>query len=609
MIEVKQSTAFDDLFFAHDANGDAVTGMVDGGFTKRISKDAAVFGAMTVTITERENGWYHFQLSASHSDTLGLLTITFTNASCKQVNLQYRVTARIKDDLAYPTTSGRSLDVTTTGAAGIDWGNVENQGTTVDLSATDIQLCDTVTTYTGNTLQTGDSFARLGAPAGASVSADVAAVKAETAAIVIDTQDIQAQIGTAGAGLTDLGGMSTGMQAEVESEVNDALVAQKLDHLVAVTDADDPVDNSIIAKLAASDGDWSGFMSGTDALEAIRDRGDLAWLTGGGGGATKSYTTTNWTRTVGDDDGGTGSDTLSVNGVYFATGEISTGNYLEVDAVFTLDDATETARELDVWGFYNGGANHSIQVQVLDTVASTYEPVGVMGLEGAVNKHSFELSPNHTNSSTGIVTVKFLHQGVGVPTHVFNIDKAQVNSSVPSTTAAKLLAYIQLITRSDAAIEADNATELGEINADEGSGAGDYSSQTDSQEALNALINGVPTVAEFNARTLVAASYFDPTADTVANVTTVGSVTTKTGYSLTASERTSIADVVLARDISNAEPTGDEHTLRLMVLMALEANLVDNVGFITIYQTDGATEVVQKAVTTDASADPVTGVA
>ena len=45
----------------------------------------------------------------------------------------------------------------------------------------------TLTTYTGNTPQTGDSFARLGAPAGASVSADVAAVKSDSAAILVDT--------------------------------------------------------------------------------------------------------------------------------------------------------------------------------------------------------------------------------------------------------------------------------------------------------------------------------------------------------------------------------------------------------------------------------------
>jgi hypothetical protein len=114
-----------------------------------------------------------------------------------------------------------------------------------------VVLADTVTTYTGNTPQTGDNFARIGA---------------------------------AGASLTDLGGMSTGMKAEVESEANDALVAQKLDHLVAVADADDAVDNCIIAKLAASGAtaDWSTFVNTTDSLQAIRDRGDAEWITATG---------------------------------------------------------------------------------------------------------------------------------------------------------------------------------------------------------------------------------------------------------------------------------------------------------------------------------------
>ena len=56
--------------------------------------------------------------------------------------------------------------------------------------------------------------------------------------------------------------------------------------------------------------------------------------------------------------------------------------------------------------------------------------------------------------------------------------------SVLQATAAKMLAYVQLLARSDAAIETDNSTELGEINTDEGSGAGNYSSQTDSTEAI-----------------------------------------------------------------------------------------------------------------------------
>jgi hypothetical protein len=72
----------------------------------------------------------------------------------------------------------------------------------------------------------------------------------------------------------------------VNTEVDTALSDIKLDHLIAVADADDPVNDSIIAKIAASDGDWSGFDKASDALEALRDRGDAAWITGGGGGIT-----------------------------------------------------------------------------------------------------------------------------------------------------------------------------------------------------------------------------------------------------------------------------------------------------------------------------------
>ena len=48
-------------------------------------------------------------------------------------------------------------------------------------------------------------------------------VQTKANAIEVDTQDLQNQIGTAGAGLTDLGGMSTGMKAEVNAEADTAL--------------------------------------------------------------------------------------------------------------------------------------------------------------------------------------------------------------------------------------------------------------------------------------------------------------------------------------------------------------------------------------------------
>lgn len=59
--------------------------------------------------------------------------------------------------------------------------------------------------------QTGDSFARLGAPAGASVSADIAVIESQTD-----------DIGVAGAGLTAVP-WNAAWDAEVQSEVADAL--------------------------------------------------------------------------------------------------------------------------------------------------------------------------------------------------------------------------------------------------------------------------------------------------------------------------------------------------------------------------------------------------
>lgn len=70
-----------------------------------------------------------------------------------------------------------------------------------------------VNTLHGHTAQTGDSFARLGAPAGASVSADVAAIEAQTD-----------DIGVAGAGLTAIP-WNSAWDAEVQSEAADALTA------------------------------------------------------------------------------------------------------------------------------------------------------------------------------------------------------------------------------------------------------------------------------------------------------------------------------------------------------------------------------------------------
>ena len=70
---------------------------------------------------------------------------------------------------------------------------------------------------------------------------------------------------------------------QVTVGVTASLVALHLDHMFAVAVADEIVDDSFAAKLVSTAGDWSTYVWSTDSLQAMRDRGDAAWITGAGG--------------------------------------------------------------------------------------------------------------------------------------------------------------------------------------------------------------------------------------------------------------------------------------------------------------------------------------
>lgn len=73
----------------------------------------------------------------------------------------------------------------------------------------------------------------------------------------------------------------------------------------------------------------------------------------------------------------------------------------------------------------------------------------------------------------------------------------------------------------------------------------------DTGTTLPAAIADVPTVAEFEARTLPAASYFDPAADTVVNVTNVATVTGNVGGNVTGSVGSVAAGGITAASIAD----------------------------------------------------------
>ncbi len=98
----------------------------------------------------------------------------------------------------------------------------------------------------------------------------VQAIQANTKIILSDTNDLQTQIGTAGAGLLDLGGMSTAMLAEVQGEVDASLITIHLDHLLAVANTSNPITLTYMDFLMNKNTSF-GFDRSTDSIEGIAD--------------------------------------------------------------------------------------------------------------------------------------------------------------------------------------------------------------------------------------------------------------------------------------------------------------------------------------------------
>lgn len=199
-----------------------------------------------------------------------------------------------------------------------------------------------------------------------------------------------------------------------------------------------------------------------------------------------------------------------------------------------------------------------------DLTATMKTSVGTAVAASAVASVTGNVGGNVTGSVGSVLGG--INTSAGTITTLDALDTAQ--DSQHSTTQgkadsilSKLLKYFQLLFRSDAAIATDNATELTAINADGGSGAGDYDNADAAVEALrdrgdvawvtatgfstldaagvrtavglasanlDTQLADIPTVSEFEARTLAASAYFDFTTDSVV----VGTNNDKTGYSI-----------------------------------------------------------------------------
>src|SRR3972149_617767 len=108
-----------------DADGDLVTGAT--ALDSEVSIDGGTFADATSEATEiaTSSGMYFLDLTAGemNGDTIAIIVKTST-AGAKTTPIVLYTAARSVNDLAFPTVSGRSLDVSAGGEAGLDWANI-----------------------------------------------------------------------------------------------------------------------------------------------------------------------------------------------------------------------------------------------------------------------------------------------------------------------------------------------------------------------------------------------------------------------------------------------------------------------------------------------------
>jgi hypothetical protein len=144
----------------------------DGAAAIQITLASATLGTWTsggfVEVTNMP-GWYEFGVPNAALDGGNEVAIQLRGATnMAVVNIYIELDTVDYQTAAFgalrPTTAGRTLDVTATGAAGIDWANVENPTTTVALTNTTINaapIADAVWDEAYNQHTTAGTFGKL----------------------------------------------------------------------------------------------------------------------------------------------------------------------------------------------------------------------------------------------------------------------------------------------------------------------------------------------------------------------------------------------------------------------------------------------------------------
>lgn len=308
MREISQSTIHNVMVFMTDSS-DHIAGKTSLTLTVTASKDGAAFASISPTVTERGNGWYNLALTTSHTDTLGDLAIHITATGADPTDLVMRVVAVNKADSVRMGLT--ALPNAAADAAG-------------GLPISDAGGLDLDGVLSGNTPQTGDAYARLGAPVGASISADVAA--SLTAIGNLNDFDPATDTVILDATQANYAPAKAGDEMDLVNAPNATAVSAIQSGLATSANV-----TTIVGHLTDIKG--AGWTT-TDTLEAIRDRGDAAWITATGFS----------THSAADVRSEMDSNSTQLSAIVADTNELQTnqGNWLTATGFSTFDPTTDT---------------------------------------------------------------------------------------------------------------------------------------------------------------------------------------------------------------------------------------------------------------------------
>ena len=255
-------------------------------------------------------------------------------------------------------------------------------------------------------------------------------------------------LGTAGAGLTDLGGFSTAAKAEINAEADTAL-----------SDYDGPTKAELDSAFTEIKGaSWAT----TDTLEAIRDRGDAAWITATGFNTTTPPTSAAISDAVWDElqSGHTTSGTF--------------GYYLDAQVSASSSPPTAAAIADAVWDELSSG--HSVSGSYGKAVGD-----GVTGWATATGFSTFDASTDSVTVGTSNDKTGYSISGTLQTLDALNDFDPASDTVANVTTAGSVTSGVTVSTVSDGAIGADAVADIFSTTAVAESYATDGSAGTPAQ--------------------------------------------------------------------------------------------------------------------------------